>query len=168
MGGAMSIVDRRYVVVSPDQATAAGFDTPEGAETAALAFGDGAHVVDTGGTPYHPAVMKVESGVLGYEGYGALDGRAGPDSNLIEGAKKSHAAVVRAFLARGGHADAADDTGGTVLHWAVAGGSEVVVRMLIDAGAPVDAADGGGTTPLMVAEKKGKDGIADLLRQAGA
>lgn len=164
MGGAMTIVDRRYVVVSPDQATAAGFDTPEGAETAALAFGDGAHVVDTEGTPYHPAVMKVEGGVLGYEGYGAVDGRASPDSNLIEGAKKGHEAVVRAFLARGGGADACDNNGGTALHWAVAGGSEAVIRMLIAAGAPVDATDGGGTTPLMVAEKKGKDAIADLLR----
>ena len=164
----MTTVDRRYVVVSPDRATAAGFDTPEGAETAALAFGDGAHVVDTGGTPYHPAVMKVEGGALGYQGYGAVDGRASLDSNLIEGAKKGHAAVVRAFLARGGRADAADDSGGTALHWAVAGGGEAVVRMLIAAGAPVDAADGGGTTPLMVAEKKGKGAIADLLRQAGA
>ncbi len=160
----MATIDRRYVVVSPDHETTAGFDTPEGAETAALAFGDGAHVVDSGGTPYHPAVMKVESGVLGYEGYGAVDGRAGSDSNLIEGAKKGHAAVVRAFLARGGKADASDKNGGTALHWAVAGGNAGVVRLLLAAGAKADATDNKGTTPLMLAEKKGKGDIADLLR----
>jgi ankyrin repeat protein len=160
--------NKRYVIISPDLATAAGFENLAGAEAAALAFGDGAHVVDTSGTPYHPAVMAVEKGVLEYVGFGSFDSRLGLDANLIWAARKGHPAIVKAFLARGADPAAADDDGGTALHWAVAASSADAVRLLIGAGAPVDTADVRGTTPLALAERKGRDEIARVLKEAGA
>ena len=37
----MPPITRRYVVVPPDGENLCGFDYPQGAETAAVAFGDG-------------------------------------------------------------------------------------------------------------------------------
>jgi hypothetical protein len=159
---------RRFYVVSPDNGFAAGYDRIEAAETAALGFGEGAHVVDTTGTPYKPAVMKVEDGVLSYVGYGSFDSRLGIEANLIEAVKKGYPPAVKAFLARGADADAADKNGGTALIWAVARGNAEVVRLLIDAGAEVSRADNGGLTPLALATRKHRTALIEVLRGAGA
>jgi hypothetical protein len=157
--------ERRYVTISPDLKTAAGFDTAEGAEAAAVAFGDGAHVVDTESSSYHPSVMKVEQGALGLVGYGSLDARMGLDANLMEAAKKGYPALVRAYLARGADAASKDARGGTALHWAAAGGNAEVVKLLLEAGAGAQAADGKGVTPLEVAERKNRPELVEMLRQ---
>ncbi len=160
----MPETERRYVTISPDLKTAAGFDSAEGAEAAALAFGDGAHVVDTQSSSYHPSVMKVEQGALGLVGYCSLDARMGLDANLLEAAKKGYPPLVRAYLARGADAASMDGRGGTALHWAVAGGAVEAVRLLLDAGADPGAADAKGTTPQDVAERKNRPDLAEILR----
>jgi hypothetical protein len=164
----MAAKPRRYYVVSPDNRFATGYDRPEAAETAALGFGEGAHVVDTVGTPYKPAVMMVEGGELAYVGYGSFDSRLGLDANLIEAVKKGYPPAVKAFLARGADPDATDRNGGTALIWAVARGKAEVVRQLIEAGAEVSRADPDGTTPLGLATRKNKPTLIEILRDAGA
>lgn len=159
---------RRYIVISPDKDTCAGFDNLAGAEAAAQAFGDGAHVVDTESSPYQPAVQAVEHGLLTYVGYGSFDKRQGLDLNLLEAVKRGAAAAALAFLARGANPDTADAGGGTVLIWAVARGDADVVRVLLGGGADINRADGKGITPLKLAEDKKRTEIAALLRDKGA
>ncbi len=157
--------ERRFFTVSPDLETAAGFENRVGAETAALAFGDGAHVIDTLSNPYQPAVQEVAGGELRYVGYGSFDRRDGLDANIIEAAKKGYAPIVRAFLEKGADVNAAADNGATALHWAAARGGADVVRVLLKAGADTSRPDGNGLTALMLAEKKGHGEVAELIRK---
>ncbi len=159
---------RRFYSVSPDGKIVAGFDFRAGAETAAVAFGDGAHVIDTASSAYQPAVSMVEGGEMVIAGYGSFDARDGLEKNLIEAIKKGFAPTVRAFLAKGADANAVDANGGTALIWAAAKGSGEIAAILIEAGADVNKADHGGMTPLKLAEKKNKETVAALLRDAGA
>ncbi len=164
----MTTEARRYYVVSPDNGHAAGYDRTMGAETAALAHGDGAHVVDTMGMPYQPSVRIVRDGALAYVGYGIFDGRRGADANLIEAAKTGYLPIVKAFLAKGADPNAADRDGGTALIWAAARGKADVVACLLAAGADMSAADTGGLTALGLAVRKKRAEVIDLLRAAGA
>lgn len=98
---------RRCSVRSPDGRAIAGFDQPESAKQAALAYGDGAQVVDTMAQAYHPMLQEVSGGELDYAGFGGWDtGRHGFDYDLIEAIKKGHVALVHAFLAKGASANA--------------------------------------------------------------
>ncbi|MCB2101107.1 MAG: ankyrin repeat domain-containing protein [Rhodobacterales bacterium] len=154
---------RQFAVVPPDDRDVATFDTQAGAEAAALAFGEGTHVVDTLSGAYHPAVQVVEGGELGYVGFGSFDARLGDDGNLIEAARKGEPAILRAFLARGADPNATDAKGGTVLHWAVAKGNARVVGLLLAAGADPARPDAQGTTPRDLAAKRGRDALVALL-----
>jgi len=156
------------MVVTADNAAAAGFDTLEGAEAAALAYGDGSHVVDTEGQPYQPMAMTVEKGVLAFVGFGAFDARLGPDACLIEAAKKGYPPIVKAFLAKGADANAMDGNASPALIWAVAGGSAEVLGLLIEAGAGVNTADADGMTALGLARRRKARDLEEILLAAGA
>ena len=155
---------RRYIAISADRASLGGFDNLAGAETAALAFGDNAYVVDTESSPYQPAVQVVEMGILTYVGHGSFDKRQGLDRNLLEAVKRGAAAAAVAFLARGADPDTADASGGTALIWAVAMGDGDSVDILLKAGANQNLADAKGMSALKLAEDKGRTEIAALLR----
>ncbi len=158
----------RYYVRSPDGRAMFGFETSEAAETAARAYGAGAHVVDTLAQGYRPMLQEMRDGELVLAGFGGWDtGRFGLDRDLIEGIKKGHVAIAHAFLAKGADANAQDRHGGPALHWAVAGGRPETVKLLLDAGADPKARDGEGQTALELAEKRGKDEIVEVLRKAG-
>ncbi len=159
---------RRFYVVTPDNATAAGFENTEGAEAAALAYGDGAHVIDTEAMPYQPSVRVVEGGEITYVGFGMFDARKGAGGGLIEAAKKGFPPLVRAYLAKGTDPNSTDRHGGTALHWAVAAGKEEALRMILDAGADPNLADGKGVTPLKLAEDRNRPEIVEVLKDAGA
>lgn len=159
---------RRYYAISPDYVTAAGYESLQGAEAAAVAFGDGAHVVDTLSTTYVPAMYKVEEGELRLQGQGSFDHRHGLGPNLVEAAKKRLPALVRALLAKGADPDHADREGTTALHWAAARGDFDVARLLIESGAAPGPADAEGITPIALARRKNHADIAALLEQVGA
>lgn len=155
---------RRFITISPDRASVGGFSNLAGAETAAVAFGDGAYVVDTESSPYQPAVQVVEEGILTYVGHGSFDKRQGLERNLVEAVKRGAGAAAQAFLARGANPNAADEAGGTALIWAVARGDGDVVDILLKAGADINLADAKGLTPLKLAKDKGRTAIAEMLQ----
>lgn len=157
------VPERRFFTVSADLEIAAGFENRAGAEAAALAFGDGAHVIDTLSNPYQPAVREVAGGELRYVGYGSFDSRDGLDANIIEAARKGYAPIVRAFLEKGADVNAAADNGATALHWAAAKGNVEIVRVLLKAGADVARPDSKGLTALTLAENKGHAEVAELI-----
>ncbi|MDH5747921.1 MAG: ankyrin repeat domain-containing protein [Rhodospirillales bacterium] len=159
---------RRFYVVTPDNSAAAGFENTEGAEAAAVAYGDGAHVVDTEAMPYQPSVRVVEGGEIAYVGFGMFDSRKGAGGGLIEAAKKGFPPLVRAYLAKGADPNSTDPHGGTALHWAVAAGNEEAVRMILAEGADPNLPDGKGAPPLKLAEERNKPKIIKLLKDAGA
>ncbi len=158
----------RYYVRSPDGRAIFGFETSEAAETAARAYGEGAHVVDTLAQGYRPMLQEVRDGELVLAGFGGWDtGRFGLDRDLIEGIKKGHVAIAHAFLAKGAIANARDRHGGPALHWAVGGGRAETVKLLLDHGADPRALDGEDQTALDLAQKRGRDEIAEVLRGGG-
>ena len=159
---------RRYYVIPADERDIVSVDKPELAARFAVELGDGAHIVDTEAAAYFPMVQRIEDGEAVYLEYGGWDTSIGLDANLIQAAKKGYAPLVRAFLAKGAAAGAADGDGGTALIWAVAGGDGDCVALLIAAGADIDASDADGTTALALAQRKGRTAIAELLTRAGA
>jgi ankyrin repeat protein len=100
--------------------------------------------------------------------FSEYDTHRATDTEFVEG--------VRLLLARGATVDAADETGQTALHLAVASRGLPVVAALLDGGARADATDAQGRTPLDVALGRGGRGrggapavradVADLLRRA--
>lgn len=160
----MAAAPRRFFVLSPDGRRADSFDSREGAETAARAYGDGAHIVDTVAQVYHPIAQRIDNGEPLFLEYGAWNTSVSADQNVIEAIKKGYAPIVQAFLAKGGSENARDANGGSALHWAVARGDRATVELLLASGADAGAVDAKGLTPLDVAVKKGRDEIAGLLR----
>ncbi len=159
----------RHYVRSPDGRAMFGFESTEAAETAARAYGEGAHVVDTLAQAYKPMLQEIRGGELVISGFGGWDtGRFGLDRDLIEGIKKGHVAIAHAFLAKGADANARDGHDGPALHWAVAGGRAETVKLLLDQGADPQARDAEGQTALDLAKARNRDEIAELLRGAGA
>lgn len=156
---------KRFFVVSPDHAHAAGYENHAGAEAAALAFGEGAHVVDTMAQPYHPALEKVEEGRLAIVGFGAFDFRDGPAANLTEAVRKGILPAIRAWLAKGADANHPGIRGETPLHWAVGTGNAEAVALLLAAGADPGRPDAAGLTPLALAEEKDRRAIVAMLKR---
>ncbi|KAF0138630.1 MAG: ankyrin repeat-containing protein [Rhodospirillaceae bacterium] len=157
----------RYYVLADSCAEVVGFDDLVTAETAVLARGEGAYLVDTQGVPYQPSLLRVEGGRLLYMGLGHINHRQGLDANLIEGVQKGALPMVKAFLTKGADPNATDTRGASALLWAVASGNIDVVRLLLQAGAAVDRADADGITALTLAERQQKTAIAALLRAGG-
>jgi len=156
---------RRFIVIPPDGRRCDGFDSRDGAEAAAKAWGDGAHIVDTIAQVYHPIAQRIEDGEPLYLEYGAWNTSVSADQNVIEAIKKGYAPIVQAYLAKDGSPNALDAKGGTALHWAAARGDTATVVVLLEAGANATTPDAKGVTPLDVATKKGNDEIAALLRK---
>jgi hypothetical protein len=158
----------RFFVRAPGGRAIFGFANIEGARTAALAYGEGAFVVDTLAQAYMPMLQETREGELVYAGYGGWDtGRFGLERDLVEGIKKGHVAIVHAFLAKGAPADACDRNGAPALLWAVGGGKREIVELLLAEGAEVNARDTEGRSALRVAEARGRKEIAALLRAKG-
>ncbi len=67
----MVTTTRRFFVLSPDASRSDSFDSRGGAETAALAWGEGAHIVDTVAQIYHPIAQCIENGAPMYLEHGA-------------------------------------------------------------------------------------------------
>jgi TonB family protein len=77
--------------------------------------------------------------------------------------------AVRSLLAEATpELDAADETGGTALMYAVEGGHEEIVEMLLEAGASLDQQNRSGETALHLAARHGRTASARLLLRAGA
>jgi hypothetical protein len=160
---------RRFYVRSPDGRAIFGFDELEGATTAALAYGNGAFLIDTQAQAYSPMLQECLDGEIVYSGYGGWDtGRFGVGRDFIEGIKKGHVAIVHAFLAKGADVNSRDAQGGPALHWAVGGGKPEIVKLLLDQGADLGARDSRGKSALDLAEERNRTEIAALLRRAGA
>lgn len=162
-------ISRRYYVRSPDGNVIAGFDHPDSARHAALAYGEGACVIDTLAQAYYPMLQDVSAGELRYAGFGGWDsGRHGLDYDLIEAIKKGHPALVHAFLAKGASANARDKRGSPAILWAIGGGKIEPLKLLLQAGADPNDKDGDGTTPLTLARRKNRREMLDILLAAGA
>ncbi len=138
---------KALVAVTADFSDVVLCETAEGAEAAALSFGDGAHVVDTMGAPYHPAVQRVEGGKMVLLGFGSFNPKLGADANLFVAVKKKQPYAARAFLGVGANPCACEKDGATPLHWAVGRGCSACITVLMAAGADPDAADDRGQTP---------------------
>ncbi len=87
-----------------------------------------------------------------------------PDSMLISAAKKGDVQLLRFALAKGAYINAADDKGGTALHWAVYYGHKEVVKILLMHGADPYIKDKNGISPYSLAEIKRKKEILKLLK----
>ncbi len=162
----MADLDRRYIVIPKGADAAGGFDTRDGAEAAAKAFGDGCDVIDTNAALYQPIVSQVQGDEMVYLEYGGWGPKPGLGGGLIEAARKGYAPIVKAFLARGADPAATDPNGATALTWAVAKGDADSVRDLLAAGANPGHPDHHGVTPLDLARRKKHDSLAALLEAA--
>jgi len=154
----------RFYTRSPDGKAIFGFDSLEGATTAAIEYGETAFVVDTNAQTYNPMLHEVRQGELKISGIGGWGrGRMGLDLDFIEAIKKGHVALAHAFLAKGSDVNAKDRHGGPALHWAVGGGKIEIVQLLLEHGADTTQIDGNGQTAAQLAQKRGRQEIAKLL-----
>jgi ankyrin repeat protein len=102
----------------------------------------------------------------------------GIDKMLINAARMGHVDTVKLLLAKDADVNAKDDSGNTVLQWAVIGSpykedeeeeSRVeVVDFLLAKGAKIEVGGKGGQTPLMRASGDGEEKLVDLLLSKGA
>ena len=89
------------------------------------------------------------------------------DAELISAIKSVDRAGVRAALADGADATAAEPDGTTSLHWAVHANDPAIVESLLDAGADPQAANRYGVAPIALACVNGNVSIVKLLLDAG-
>jgi ankyrin repeat protein len=90
------------------------------------------------------------------------------DVRLIEAAKKSDAAAVRALLRQHVDVNAAEADGSTALHWAAVRDQLQITDLLLRAGANVNAVTRYGVSPMLLAATNGNAAIIDRLLRAGA
>jgi uncharacterized protein len=95
---------------------------------------------------------------------GAADSRP----PLVEAARRSEGAVLRALLQKGVNVNAAEADGTTALHWASYRDDIESAGLLIRAGAKVNAANDLGVTPLWTASLNGSEAMVRRLLDAGA
>jgi ankyrin repeat protein len=93
---------------------------------------------------------------------------AAQSRTLLDAAKAGDASAARALLARGGHANAADADGSTVLHWAVENDETELSQALLAAGARARVANRHGVAPLHLAAINGNVTIVQRLIAGGA
>jgi len=154
----------RYFTRSPDGRAMYGFGTMQGAETAAVEYGDGAFVVDTGALTYEPMVQMVKDGELVYFGVSGWNtNKLNESENLIEGIRNGQVAIAHAYIERGADVNYVDQHGGTPLHWAAARGLADIVELLLAHGGKPDIKDKDGEMPADIAKAKGRVDIVGLL-----
>ena len=154
----------RYYTRSPDGRAIYGFATMQGAETAAMEYGDGAFVVDTGALTYEPMVQMVKEGKLVYFGVSGWNtNKLNESENMVEGIRNGHVAIVHAYIARGADVNFVDKQGGTPLHWAAARGLVEIVELLLAHGAKKNCPDKDGETPADIARAKRRLDLLELL-----
>ena len=157
----------RYYTRSPDGRVIYGFDTMQGAETAAGEYGDGAFIVDTEALTYEPMVQVVKGGETVYFGVSGWNTNKLNDSqNMIEGIRNGHVAIVHAYIERGGDVNYVDKTGGTPLHWAAARGLADIVELILAHGGNPDVRDADGEMPRDIATVRKRRDIIELLEGA--
>lgn len=87
---------------------------------------------------------------------------------LIEAAKASDVAAVRALIGASADVNAAQSDGAGALHWAAYREDLETAALLIDAGADVNKANDLGVTPLLMACTNGHAELVEALLAAGA
>jgi ankyrin repeat protein len=95
-------------------------------------------------------------------------GAADADLRLIEAAKRSDAAAVRALVKQGLDVNARAGDGATALHWAAYRDQADLVQLLIRSKAAVNATNDLGVTPLWVAASSRGTTTVEALLAAGA
>jgi uncharacterized protein len=95
------------------------------------------------------------------------------NEQLLRAAPKGSLEQVKALLSKGADVNAKDETGKTVLMYAIGEYPHnlidlEVVQLLIDKGAGVTATDNEGNTALKLAQKTGSKEIVELLKSHGA
>jgi len=95
-------------------------------------------------------------------------GAAGAEPRLIDAAKRSDVAAVRALLQQGLDVDARAGDGATALHWAAYRGRADLVQLLIQSNAAVNVTNDLGVTPLWVAASARGTATVEALLAAGA
>jgi len=98
---------------------------------------------------------------------GAFSVSAATDLALIDAARRSDAAAVRALLAKKVDVNAPAVDTSTALDWAVKSNSLEIVNLLIDAGANVNAETRYKITPMSLACSNGNTAIIERLLKAG-
>jgi len=154
----------RYFVRSADGESTACCGDREEAERAALACGEGAHLVDTQAPAYVPMIQQVIDGelrILGVGGWGA--DRLSVEQNFLQAIKRKQLPIVHAFLTAGANPDARDDQGRPAIIWAVASGRPEIVKFLLERGADPNATDPDGTTALSLAAERRASRIIEIL-----
>ena len=95
-------------------------------------------------------------------------GAARGEVPLVDAARHSDRAALRALLDEGANVDTAEADGTTALHWASYRDDVASADLLIAAGADVDAANDLGATPLWAAGQNGSAAMVARLLDAGA
>ena len=90
------------------------------------------------------------------------------DSEFLELCEKGNTQKVIEAIHSGANVDVLNNSGETMLIWAVNNGHADVVNALIEAGAEVNVCDRFGWTSLMLAAKNGYTDIVNALIKAGA
>ncbi|HYR89494.1 MAG TPA: ankyrin repeat domain-containing protein [Terriglobia bacterium] len=93
---------------------------------------------------------------------------AGAGLPLVEAARKSDTATVRALLKKGVDVNVRDLDGTTALYWAAYENNSETAELLIRAGADVKAANRYGVAPLYLASVNGSAVLIEMLLKAGA
>ena len=116
-------------------------------------------------TAWHRGLLSLGLAVLSL-GIGAAAGADRPP--LVDAAKNTDGAAVRALLTQGADVNVPEADGTTALHWAGYRNDLETVDVLLRAGARVDATNDLGVTPLWTACENANPAIAERLLEAGA
>ena len=95
-------------------------------------------------------------------------GSAGAESRLIDAAKRSDVAAVRALVQQGLDVNVRAGDGATALHWAAYRGRADLIQLLIESDAAVNVTNDLGVTPLWVAASVRGTATVEALLAAGA
>jgi len=128
------------------------------------------------GTPGHPTRLRAHAAQAAVRVAGivaacamAVAGltAAGPDTRLVDAAKRGDRAAVQALVAAHADLNAADADGATPAHWAAENDSLAVMDALIRGGARLDLPNRFGVTPITLAARNGSAGMLEKLLSAG-
>ena len=136
-------------------------------------------LLDAGGTVMPPEGVRVRHSPLVYSAMSGdtelssllLARGASPSADaLAESITFDNIDITRRLIAAGANAKAAEQTGVTLLHWAVIANRPAAIPLLVSAGVDINAKDEAGFTALMYAATidQGSTALVSALRKAGA